>query len=87
MNEQPEFVNYNVKAYNSLDEFRRWRDEYKIQLRVFDNYDGSGWNYFICEFQTLEHAQAFMKHFNITGDRKLWAEDKDGHNHYLNGTN
>lgn len=85
MSKDPEFVNYNVnmEVHHSINEIWNWRNEYGIQLKVFANIDGSGFNYYMCEFQTLEHAQVFIRHFNITGDRRLWAEGKDGNVHYL----
>ena len=76
------FVNYNVKYRSSLEEVRKWRDEANIPVRVFENFDGGGFNFYICEFDTLADAERFRQDFKLTGD-PLWGEDAAGKSHYL----
>lgn len=77
-------ANYNVRYYDGLDAVRTWRDTTQISVTVFENFDGGGFNYYICEFQTLEDACAFRRHFGIKEHNTLWIEDVDGRVHYLN---
>ena len=80
---QPEFVNYNVKTIGFPDERWNWCEEQGIAFRVFVNSDGGGYNHHVVEFQALEDARAFLEHFRISGLRRLYAEDREGHIHYL----
>jgi hypothetical protein len=76
------FVNYNVKYRSSLEAVTKWRDEANIPVRVFENFDGGGFNFYICEFDTLADAERFRQDFKLTGD-PLWGEDAEGKIHYL----
>jgi hypothetical protein len=75
-------VNFNVKCRSSLESVRKWGDEANIPVRFFENFDGGGFNYYICEFDTLADAERFRQDFKLTGDR-LWGEDAEGKIHYL----
>lgn len=77
-------ANFNVRYYDRLDAVRKWRDTTQISVTVFENFDGGGFNFYICEFQTLEDACVFRRHFGIKEHNTLWIEDVDGHIHYLN---
>lgn len=81
---QPEFANYNVKTIGFPDDHWDWCDNNNYPFRVFINSDGGGYNHHIVEFQSLEHAQAYMQRFGISAPRCLYAEDLDGRIHYLN---
>lgn len=77
-------ANYNVRYNDGLEAVRTWRDATQISVTVFENFDGGGFNFYICEFQTLEDAGVFRRHFGIKEHNTLWVEDGDGHIHYLN---
>jgi hypothetical protein len=81
---QPEFSNYNVKTIGFPGEQWDWCEKQHYRFRVFINSDGGGYNHHTVEFQSLEHARAFILQFSITGPRCLYAEDTTGHIHYLN---
>ena len=83
MSVQPELVNYNVKVIDFSDEQWEWCEKQGYSFRVFVNSDGGGYNHHIVEFLSLEHALAFAEHFNLSGSRRLYAEDSEGHIHYL----
>lgn len=78
-----QFVNYNVRYYSELGPVRLWREAAEIPMKAFENFDGGGFNFYICEFETLEHAETFRDHFQIHGEKTLWAEDAKGGIHYL----
>lgn len=75
---------YNVRYREGLDAVRAWRDTTGISVTVFENFDGGGFNYYICEFTTLEDAHVFRRHFGIKEHNTLWIEDGDGRIDYLN---
>ena len=77
------FVNYNVRYHDRPAQAFEWAKGKDIPLKMFQNYDGGGFNFYICEFATLESAQLFRNDFAISGARSLWAEHTDGSIHYL----
>lgn len=82
-NEGSPYVNFNVRYRDELDPVRAWRDATKTPMKAFTNFDGGGFNFYICEFETLKDAEAFRHHFQIHGEKTLWAEAADGSIHYL----
>lgn len=78
----PCLVNYNVKYRSSVEAVKKWGNETNISVRVFENFDGGGFNYYICEFDTLAAAERFQQDFKLKGD-PVWGEDADGKIHYL----
>jgi hypothetical protein len=79
------FLNYNVRYRDRMEAVYAWRETTQIPVKVFENFDGGGFNYYICEFETLGDAEAFRTHFKIQGDKTLWGEDAQGNVHYLSG--
>lgn len=75
---------YNVRYREGLDAVLTWRDTTGISVIVFENFDGGGFNYYICEFTTLKDAWVFRRHFGIEGRDTLWTEDVNGRINYLN---
>ncbi len=75
-------MNYNVKYRSSVEAAKKWGNETHIPVRVFENFDGGGFNYYICEFDTLAAAERFQQDFKLKGD-PVWGEDADGKIHYL----
>jgi hypothetical protein len=75
-------VNYNVKYRSSVEAVKKWGDEANIPVRVFEKFDGGGFNYYICEFDTFAAAERFQQDFKLKGD-PVWGEDADGKIHYL----
>ena len=65
-------MNYNVRYRYELDPVRAWRDATKAPMKAFTNFDGGGFNFYICEFKTLKDAEAFRHHFQIHGEKTLW---------------
>jgi hypothetical protein len=54
-----------------------------VDVRVFENFDGGGWNYFIFEFTSLENAKAFAIRFGIQDEDSLWIETAQGNIGYI----
>ena len=78
------FVNYNVR-YTEPDASkpRAWAKIRDIRLKIFENFDGGGFNFYICEFETLDNATLFRTDFSIEANNSLWGEDAEGQIHYL----
>jgi len=77
------YPNHNVRVYTELREGRDWCQEQEVPVRVFTNFDGGGFNFYIFEFQLLEDARAFAKHLDIRGERSIWIEDENQKIHYV----
>lgn len=83
----PSYANYNVRVRctfdSPLNDYVQWVKQQGFPLKVFENYDGGGYNFHIFEFQEIAHARVFMLAFDIRGARKLWGEDSQRRIHYL----
>lgn len=67
-----------------MDEERSWLEKRRIPFRVFVNYDGGGFNYYIWEFQAFAHAHKFNSYLNISSKHmRMFAEDEEGYLHSL----
>jgi hypothetical protein len=64
-----------VRVYSEQRIPRNWCRASDIEVRVFENYDGGGFNFYIFEFTSMDHAKTFAEQFNITGENSLWIED------------
>lgn len=67
------YPNYNVRTRVSLRAICDWRDQSGCAIRIFENFDGGGFNYYIIEFKTMECMRAFMDQFEIIGES--WVEE------------
>ena len=78
------FANYNVR-YTELDASkpRAWAKSREIRVNIFENFDGGGFNFYVCEFETLYNATLFRTDFCIEAHNSLWGEDAEGQIHYL----
>ena len=84
LSERPRFYpNFNVKVYSDQRSHRNWCRAHDIDVRVFDNFDGGGWNFYIFEFATMNDAEFFAARFKITGQGSLWIETRDGEIQYI----
>ncbi|MBE7496859.1 MAG: hypothetical protein HS117_18105 [Verrucomicrobiaceae bacterium] len=77
---------FNVRYRGSPDAALAWGRENKVHIKLFENFDGGGFNHYICEFATLMDASGFRSHFDIEGDNTLWIEDVSGGIYYLNAS-
>lgn len=77
------YVNYNVRYTGNLEDVLEWSRAMTVPVKIFENFDGGGFNFYIFEFGDLEDAEFFCNDFQIKGDRTLWAEDSQGGIHYL----
>ena len=77
------YPNFNVRVYSDLHTHRNWCRANDIDVRVFENSDGGGWNFFIFEFGSLEDAKAFATRFGIQDEDSLWVEPRQGEIHYI----
>lgn len=77
-------ANFNVRCREAPKAALAWGLENNAHIKVFENFDGGGFNCYICEFKTLEEACVFRRHFGIEGRNTLWIEDVEGRVHYLN---
>jgi hypothetical protein len=76
LSERPRFYpNYNMRVCSEQRVRRNWCRASDIEVRVFENYDGGGFNFYIFEFTSMDHAKTFAEQFNITGENSLWIED------------
>lgn len=80
------YPNFNVRVYSGLRKCRDWCRVQNIWVRVFENFDGGGFNFYIFEFKSLERARGFAAHFDINGERSIWIEKEGKNIHYLNET-
>ena len=79
----PSFKNYNVRYHGDTVVAYAWAEAKNMSLKIFQNYDGGGFNFYICEFETLDAAVLFCTDFSIGDDRAVWAEDDGGEIHYF----
>ena len=77
------YPNFNVKVHSDLRTHRNWCRANEVSVRVFENFDGGGWNFFIFEFGSLEDAKAFAIRFGIQDEDSLWVETRQGEIHYI----
>jgi hypothetical protein len=77
------YPNFNVRVYSDLHTHRNWCRANDVDVRVFENFDGGGWNYFIFEFTSLENAKAFAIRFGIQDEDSLWIETAQGKIGYI----
>jgi hypothetical protein len=77
------YPNFNVRVYSDLHTHRNWCRANDVDVRVFENFDGGGWNYFIFEFTSLENAKAFAIRFGIQDEDSLWIEIAQGEIGYI----
>ena len=77
------YPNYNVKVGPNLRLCRNWCRANDIGVRVFENVDGGGWNFFIFEFTTRVDAEAFAARFGIRDENSLWVESEQGEIQYI----
>ena len=77
------FVNYNVRYYGETAEAFAWAETRNMRLKIFTDFDGGGFNFYICEFEILDNAILFRTDFSIDADKSLWAEDVEGKIHYF----
>lgn len=75
------FRNFNVRFTGESDEAHRWAETHNRTLKVFTNFDGGGFNFYICEFLNLADAEQFLLAFPCHTDDKIWAEDTEGKIH------
>ena len=66
------YPNYNVRTRASLRTIRDWRDQSCCDMKVFENFDGGGFNFFIVEFMNPGELDAFMEEFDTIG--RSWVE-------------
>lgn len=78
-----QYPNFNVKVCSDLHTHRNWCRANDVDVRVFENSDGGGWNFFIFEFTSLEDAEAFAIRFGIQDEDSLWVETGQGEIHYI----
>jgi len=76
-------VNYNARTREPLRAIFKWRDGHGVQMRVFENYDGGGFNYYIVEFPARADLDRFMLAFPVVG--RPWAEDGQSRHMELDG--
>lgn len=84
--EPASYPNFNVRVYSGLRKCRDWCRAQNICIRVFENFDGGGFNFYIFEFKLLEQAQTFAAHFDINDELSIWIEKEGKKIHYLNET-
>lgn len=77
------YPNFNVRVYSDLHTHRNWCRANDVEVRVFENFDGGGWNFFIFEFVSQEDAKAFAIRFGIQEEHSLWVEPWQGEIHYI----
>ena len=77
------YPNFNVRVYSDLHTHRNWCRANDVGVRVFENSDGGGWNFFIFEFVSLEDAKAFAIRFGIQDEDSLWVETAQGEIDYI----
>jgi hypothetical protein len=77
------YPNYNVRVYSGQRVSRNWCRASDIDVRVFENYEGGGFNFYIFEFTTMDHAKGFAEQFKITGETSLWIEDAKKYIQYV----
>jgi hypothetical protein len=76
LSERPRFYpNYNMRVCSEQRVRRNWCRASDIEVCVFENYDGGGFNFCIIEFTSMNHAETCAEQFNITGENSLWIED------------
>ena len=77
-------MTYNTRNYGVLaqiDEISRWCRANGTPVKVFENFDGGGFCFFILEFATQEHLDAFCKH-DPTHTHK-WIQHDDATIEYI----
>jgi len=79
------YPNYNVRVYRDGERLRGWCRGQGIPVRVYESFDGGGFNFYIFEFESLEHARRFVRRFDITGENDVWLEAAKGDIHYIGG--
>ena len=77
------YPNFNVRVHADLHTHRNWCRARDMNVRVFENFDAGGWNFFIFEFVSLEEAKAFATRFEIHDEDSLWIEPRQGEIHYI----
>ena len=77
------YPNFNVSVCSDLHKHRNWCRANDVDVRVFENSDGGGWNFFIFEFTSLENAKAFAIRFRIQDEDSLWIETAQGKIGYI----
>ena len=77
------YPNFNVRVRSDLHIHRNWCRANEVSVRVFENFDAGGWNFFIFEFGSLEDAKAFATRFEIHDEDSLWIESRQGEIHYI----
>jgi len=77
------YPNFNVRVYSDLNTHRNWCRANDVDVRVFENYDGGGWNFFIFEFISQEDAETFAIQFGIQEVHSLWVEPCQGEIQYI----
>lgn len=77
------FVNYNVRYCGETAEAFAWAEARNTHLKIFTDFDGGGFNFYICEFETLDSALLFRTDFSVDANKSLWAEDAEGKIHYF----
>ena len=77
------YPNFNVRVYSDLHAHRNWCRANDVDVRVFENSDGGGWNFFIFEFKRQEDAETFATRFEIQEENSLWMETAQGEIDYI----
>lgn len=70
------FPNYNAKTYRSPREIFQWSEATGIPLKVYENFDGGGWNFNIVEFLDRAELDRFRQEFDVFD--RAWIEIENG---------
>ena len=71
------YPNYNVKSRTPAKEIFVWSERRGIRLRLYDNFDGGGWNFYIVEFLNPADLNEFIQEVDVFDEP--WIENENGH--------